>query len=403
MPRKKKSKENTQLTKKEEASLEIPEYIKATLALDNTPFFVPTYKRDMQTVTRSMKIGKKKLPNGEKADIMCHVNLSKKWGLPNTSDLDYFRAFEKYCDETVSKEGSFELPIKISTRKLIHYAGKEESEREWKEVRKWLKRMNATQIEGFWSAKTGAFEDGAINIFATVYTKGEKKGGLVAETNYIWPNELFLENYYYRHVRLIDHNFYKNITKPISKALYSLLSTGWYASGGNPYKKSYNTLCAEFFLKRHTKFSYIKQQLDSAHKELANKGFLKKWEYVATKNKNDYVIIWHAGDKYYKDQQARIIRKQTAKKIAIGSKKTSNFEPLTEIQQYLVEDILKVCKDSQNRVAYEKIVREKSEELIRSSLTETRMAIREGRIKKTPGAYFTDTIKQIERLRTTAK
>ena len=165
--------------------------------------------------------------DGTKANIMTHVNLSKKWGLPNTQDLDYFKAFEKYCDEIVNRDGTFDLPIKITTKKLINYAGRKESTREWQEVKKWLKRMNATQIEGIWNAKSGEFEEGAVTVFATVYTKGQKlKDGSVAGTNYIWPNIWFLENYYYRHVRLIDHNFYKNLIKPISKALYSRLATG---------------------------------------------------------------------------------------------------------------------------------------------------------------------------------
>jgi hypothetical protein len=393
-----------QLTKKEENSLEIPEYIKATLALDNTPFFVPTYQRDRTSITRSMKIGDKVLPDGTKADIMSHVNLVQKWGLPNTQDLDYFRAFEKYCDEIVNRDGTFDLPIKITTKKLLRYAGKEDCKREWREVKIWLKRMQATQIEGIWSAKSGEFEDGAVSVFAMIYTKGQKKkDGTTAEANYIWPNYWFLENYIHRHVRLIDHNFYKSLTKPISKALYGLLSTGWYASGGNPYKKSYNTLSTEFFIKTHTKFSYIKQQLDPAHKELTKHGFLKKWEYVQSKNKKDYVIIWYAGDKYHKDQTARLQRKQTAKQIASGSRVYKGFEPLNDRQEYLVEKIMQVCKDKDNIVSYEKIVREKSESLIESSLGETKHAIRTGQIKKTPGAYFTDMIKRLENDRANAK
>ena len=401
---KKKTPKEKQLTKKENSSLEIPEYIKATLALDNTCFFVPSYKRDMQTVTRSTKVGEKTLPDGTKIDITSHVNAIKKWGMPNTLDLDYFRAFEKYCDEIVDRDGTFKLPIKITTKKLIHYAGKKESDREWKEVKKWLKRMQGTQIEGIWSAKSGEFEDGAVSVFASVYLKGEKtKDGSIAETNYIWPNIWFLENYYHRHVRLIDHNFYKSLTKPISKSLYSLLATGWYASGGNPYKKSYNKLSDEFFIKRHTKFSYVKQKLDPAHKELVNNGFLKKWEYVQTKNKQDYVIIWYAGDKYYKDQQARITRKQTVEQMAKGLKSFKVIEPLDEKQRFLVEDILQICKDDKNIVAYEKLVREKPENIIRPALSETKLAIHRGKIKKTAGAFFTDMVKRIENDRANAK
>jgi hypothetical protein len=273
-------------------------------------------------------------------------------------------------------------------------------------VKKWFKRMVFTGIEGgMYSAKAKEFSEGFVGtVFSQVILKGEaKKTGEKAETNYVWPSPWFLSNFFYHHVKTIDFNFYRRLRKPIAKALYSLLETGWYASGGNPYKKNYHNLCDEFLLTKRKYFSDIKQQLDPAHKELAREKFLEKWEYLPTSIKGHYVIAYYPGEKFFQDQKARLKRKQTVDQIAIGSKPSSKFEPLTERQQFLVEDILKVCKDSQNRVAYEKIVRERPEQLIRSSLTETRMAIHERRIKKTPGAYFTDTIKQLEIMRANAK
>jgi hypothetical protein len=66
------------------------------------------------------------------------------------------------------------------------------------------------------------------------------KNGQEAETNYVWPAPWFLSNYFYGHLRLIDLEFHKQLRKPIAKSLYPLLETGWYASSGEPYTKSYN-------------------------------------------------------------------------------------------------------------------------------------------------------------------
>ncbi len=400
-------KQKTKLTKiKRENLPEIPQYIKTEAFLENIGFFTPSSKQVKKIYVKEKKIGVNVGKDGKKKIIKTKVSANHELGLPITSDLDYYRAFLKICDEIIDPNGRFKLPITIPTNKLIRYAGKSDGAIELKEVKKWFKRMAFTGIEGgMYSARAKEFNEGFIGtVFSQVILKGEiKKSGEKADTNYVWPSPWFLSNFFYHHVKTIDFNFYRRLRKPIAKALYSLLETGWYASGGNPYKKNYNNLCDEFLLTKCKYFSDIKRQLDPAHKELVREKFLEKWEYLLTSIKGQYIITYYPGEKFFQDQKARIQRKQTATQITIGSKPSTTFEPLTDKQQYLVEDILKVCKDSQNRVAYEKIVRDKSEELIRSSLTETRMAIREGRIKKTPGAYFTDTIKQIERLRTTAK
>jgi hypothetical protein len=61
----------------------------------------------------------------------------------------------------------------------------------------------------------------------------------------------------------------------------------------------------------------------------------------------------------------------------------------------VLSDILNICGDLNNEPSYRKIVATYSESLIRMALSETRQAHLEGRILKTKGAYFTDTLKRI--------
>ncbi len=400
---------NTKLTKikKDHNRPEIPQYIKTEAFLENIGFFTPSSKHIKKIYSKEKKIGVNIDEEGKKSIIKTKVSANHELGLPITSDLDYYRAFLKICDEIIDPNGRFTLPIAVPTTKLIRYAGKSDGAIELREVKKWLKRMTGTMIEGgMYSAKAKEFSDGFVGtVFSQVLLKGDKnqKNGEFANTNYVWPSPWFLSNFFYHHVKTIDFNFYRRLRKPIAKALYSLLETGWYASNGNPYKKNYHNLCDEFLLTKCKYFSDIQRQLDPAHNELVREKFLKKWEYLPTSIKGLYIIAYYPGDKFCEDQKARHERKKTVDQIVAGSKSFSPFEPLTDKQECLVDDILTVCKDSKNRVAYEKIVREKSENLIRTSLSETRMAIHERRIKKTPGAYFTDTIKQLEKMRANAK
>ncbi len=396
-----------QLTKRKKDNLpEIPQYIKTEAFLENIGFFTPSSKQIKKIYIKEKKIGATVGADGKKKIIKTKVSANHELGLPITSDLDYYRAFLKICDEIIDPDGRFKLPIAIPTNKIIRYAGKSDGAIELREVKKWFKRMAFTGIEGgMYSAKARDFSDGFIGtVFSQVILKGEtKKSGEKADTNYVWPSPWFLSNFFYRYVKTIDFNFYRRLRKPIAKALYSLLETGWYASGGNPYKKNYHNLCDEFLLTKRKYFSDIKQQLDPAHKELAREKFLEKWEYLPTRIKGHYVIVYYPGEKFFQDQKARVQRKQTVDQIAIGSKPSHNFEPLNSKQQYLVDKILMVCKDKENIVSYEKIVREKSESLIDSALGETKIAVHRGQIKKTAGAYFTDMIKRIEKDRANAK
>ncbi len=391
---------------KKDIFLNIPQYIKTEAFLENIGFFTPSSKRIKGIYTKEKIIGERIGQDGTKRFIKTNVSANHEYGLPITSDLDYYRAFLKICNEVVDREGRFQLPIPVPTTKLLRYAGKTKGATEWREVKHWLCRMTGTLIKGgLYRAKSKDFEEGFIgNVFSQVLLKGDKqKNGKVADTNYIWPSPWFLSNYYYRYVKTIDFNFHMRLRKPIAKALYTVLETGWFAAGGNPYKKSYQNLCKDFLLTTHTHFSNIKRQLDPAHKELVREKYLSKWEYTKSKRKPDYIIIYYPGDKYFTDQQARDDRKLTAKQITSSRKILPEFKTLDDKQHYIVDEIIRVCGDEENRIAYEKVVREYHENLIWTVLSETKLADHEGKIRKNRGAYFMDTLKRIAEMRANAK
>ena len=190
--------------------------------------------------------------------------------------------------------------------------------------------------------------------------------------------------------------------KPIAKSLYTLLENGWYASEGKPYAKSYRALCEEFLLTHHRHISYIKQQLDPSHKELQNLGFIETWTYHKTSKGDDYIISYHAGKKFFDDQQEKEVRREVAIRIDTGNRQEpiqpSQLE-LTDRTSALLADILTTCGDPHSEGSYRKLIATHSEELIRTALSETRQAKLEGRIIKSRGAYFTDTLKRLAELR----
>jgi Replication initiator protein A len=384
----------------------LTEYIRSEQFLEISGFFTPSSKRIEHIYIKEKKLREYTGAQGKRKILKTTIRASHGLGLPVTSDLDYYRAFLKICDELVDRDGRFpRMPIAVPTTKLMRYAGKNKAKQQRQEVWQWFKRMTLTGIEGaIYRAKKKDYDDGFVGtVFSQVIMTGDPmRNGQPAETNFVWLSPWFLSNYYYRYTRPLDFTFYKQLRKPIAKSLYTLLENGWYASEGKPYAKSYRALCEEFLLTHHRHISYIKQQLDPSHKELQNLGFLAKWEYHKTSKGDNYVITYHPGKKFFYDQEEKEGRRELATRIDTGNHqepiRSSQLE-LTDRTNALLTDILTTCGDPHSEGSYRKLIATHSEELIRTALSETRQAKLEGRILKSKGAYFTDTLKRLAELR----
>jgi hypothetical protein len=385
-----------------------PEYIRAEAFLEVSGFFTPSSKRIKSIYVKEKKLREYVDELGKRRIIKVAIHANHTWGLPITSDLDYYRAFLKICDETVDNDGRFpRMPIGVPTSTLLRYAGKNDSTIERREVRLWFKRMIGTVIDGaIYRAKKKDFDEGFVGtLFSQVIMRGESmRNGKIADTNYVWLSPWFLSNYYHRYTRPIDFEFYKRLRKPIAKSLYTLLENGWYAAEGKPYIKSYRALCDEFLLTYHRYLSDIKQQLDPSHYELQRAGFLETWAYRKSANGTDYIITYYPGKKFFDDQQAKDARRQLAEQIDNWQSTTSSPQlDLIDRADLLLSDILDICGDRKNTAAYLTILKAYPEPLIRMALSETRQAQLEGCITKSRGAYFTDTLKRLSQYRDTHK
>ena len=138
-----------------------PEYIQAEAFLEVSGYFTPSSKRIRGIYTKEKKLRDYIDTQGNKRTLKVKITANNELGLPITSDLDYYRAFLKLCDEIVDRDGRFKLPIAAPTSTLIRYAGKTENARVWREVREWFDRMTFTGLKGaIYRAKKKDFDDG---------------------------------------------------------------------------------------------------------------------------------------------------------------------------------------------------------------------------------------------------
>jgi len=269
-------------TPSDTALLVLPEPIPTEVAFENIGYFTPASKRIKGITTKEKIVAERTNPDGTRTVLKVQILGTGKYGLPITADLDYYRAFLKLLDEIADKDGHIPEPIPLSTRTLIRYAGKQVSAREFRAVTDWIRRSHYTGIQGFYyRADTGDYvEIGDEPLFPRYLIRGQRlENGTQADTHYVWLASWFRTNYLHHHLRPIDLGFHLRLRKPIAKSLYPLLELGWYATGGKPYTKNYRDLSQEFLLQDYRYLSQIKQQLDPAHRELAQERFLERWDY----------------------------------------------------------------------------------------------------------------------------
>lgn len=372
---------------------ELPDYILTEVFLENIGYFTPSSKRIKGEKEKIVELGERQTADGLKKPVVIAIRPLAALGLPVTSDLDYYRAFLKICDEVVDNTGRFEIPIKVSSRRLADLAGKGWDRKTRKEIADWFDRMQGTQIKGgVYRANSKEYDDSiTTSLFKEIVHRGEKKGdGKPAETNYVWPAGWWLSNYFHRYVKPVDFSFHRRLRKPIAKSLYPLLETGWYAAGGRAYSKRYRDLRAEFLLGNCRYLADLKKQLDPAHKELQQERFLKHWAYREAGEGGDFVITYYPGEKFFEDQKARESRRQLARRIDASTKATLEPKPGRENKLHLVQEILRVTGDKHSTRYYTKVVRELPEETIWVLISETKQASLEGRIRESVAQFFTD-------------
>ena len=102
----------------------LPEYIQAEAFLEVSGFFTPSSKRIRRIYTKEKKLREYTDEQGKQRTLKVEISANHKLGLPITSDLDYYRAFLKICDEVVDSDGAFKSLLLSQQKKLVRYAGK---------------------------------------------------------------------------------------------------------------------------------------------------------------------------------------------------------------------------------------------------------------------------------------
>ena len=300
-------------------TVELPlpqEFIKTEKNLETLGFFSSSSKRSRKPKKKVISFAR--IIDGNKIEAATTIFPSAEFGLPNTADLDKYRAFQKILSDEIAKQGEIPKHITLSSADLIRIMGRSKEGKLYREIEDWLMRMALTGIrsEGtVWLAKKKIWAKDLFHIFERVIAYGqEMEDGSMANRHHVWLSDWQIENINAFYLLTLDYDLHKRLTKPIAKSLLSMLQIGFYASG-RIYTKRYDDLCKFFGIAKYRALSKIKEQLNPSNEDLKKWGFISEYEYSKTADGKTYKITWWAGERYYKAQRMM----QERKRKVIGS------------------------------------------------------------------------------------
>lgn len=288
----------------EKRTLTDPDFVRVEKNIAAFGFFTPSSKR-IKNVPKVIKFSQ--TVEGNKVEAEVTISGSMKYGMPITADQDKYLAFQKIIDQAKAENGKVANPIAFTTAELLALLGTSKNGNRYKEVSDWLKVMKGTTIESngaVWIAGKKRFASDVFSIFDRIRSIGDElEDGTIADKNYVWLSDWYLENLNSYYLLPIDFEAYKQLNNHVAKALIPLLQIWLYASRElGRFEKRYSDICQTLNISQYKHLSDIKRKFGDSLDELVEHQYLEAWEIEKTSDKKDYKIIFHHGLKFYADR-----------------------------------------------------------------------------------------------------
>jgi len=243
--------------------------------------------------------------NNEIFEIIWTVIPHPDFGLPR----DFERRLQRAVEHSISN-----LPRPISNpvslpnfRELARMMGITCSGRFVKKVKQGFMAMMMTGImskRSYYNKLKKAWIEEGFHLYDKIIFKGEQlSDGRTADRNYAYFTSGYIDNLNSLYVRPLDFEYLKSL-RPIASRLYELLGVKFY--GHQEYiQYKYSTVCKLLPVRRQKSISRSRQQLEIAHDELKNTGFLSNYTWIPINGvKDDWYIKYVPGKRFFSETLA---------------------------------------------------------------------------------------------------
>lgn len=244
------------------------------LASDRNPHGVKTIERKQSIIT----------PDGKRLEQTWTITGSDKHGLPRAGDDDVLIALLKLA----SDQGLQSRVVQFSRYELMQILEWPTNGRTYKRIEASLDRLAGVRIlakNSFWDNARKSYTSlnfGLIDdyLIADQPAGASRQGQLAIPFTHVSFNDKFFQSMRVGNMKRLDMKLYNSLPSAISRRLYRYLDKRRYRS--NVFDIELNTLASvnlglDLGVRRYA--SQIKQHLDTAHRELQERGFLGSWTY----------------------------------------------------------------------------------------------------------------------------
>ncbi len=383
----------------ETKDLVVPQFVRSEVNLLVFPFFALNHRE--VTTRRDTEFQAVVNRDGKQVEITWIVSANARYGYPGPYDKQLFRAIEQVLSGMYPP---IQNPIAFSTYQLCRLVGKGNGGRQYRGIKEILRRIVATTIQShgaYYHKGRRRWVDDTFHLYDRVVFKGEEfPDGRVAETNYLYLSDWYLESLNNRYVKPIDYDYYQSLRSTIAERLYELLGVKFYHlyhSDVASLRYRYSTVCRLLPIAQQRYRSKAREKLDPAHNELIKTGFLADVEWEDAEGQ-DWRIRYTPGERLYREIEAFRTPDESLR-VDVDDAEPIRAGPSDAEVEAFVGTILEVTGDEHSRAFYRKICRRalvqpKLHELIFRALGEVKEDAREGRIETSRGAVFTDKLKR---------
>lgn len=282
------------------------------LASDRNPHGVKTIERQQSIIT----------PDGKRLEQTWTITGSDQHGLPRAGDDDVLIALLKLA----SDQGLQNRVVQFSRYELMQILEWPTNGRTYKRIEASLDRLAGVRIlakNSFWDNARKSYTSlnfGLIDdyLIADQPAGGSKHGQLPIPFTHVSFNDKFFQSMRVGNMKRLDMKLYNSLPSAISKRLYRYLDKRRYRA--NVFDIELNNLASvnlglDLGVRRYA--SQIKQHLDTAHRQLQERGFLGSWSYRWSPDRETWFVQYSFSTARLPDPTSDEDEKPSANQLAL--------------------------------------------------------------------------------------
>ncbi len=216
--------------------------------------------------------------DGDRLEQYWKITAHRDFGLPGPQDQDVFVAVMT----VVSRRGGIppDGRVTFTLYELLEILGKTHAGKNYDDLRDSLDRLSETSIyaeNAFYSKEDEDFRSHRFRMWSVHFSRKKRKGR-ASEHHTLRFDDILVRSYNASYLKSLDSGFYYSLRRPLARSLYKLVDV----KRKEALSWSVDLEGLRLLLSMPESYKYpstIKRQLEPAHRELVEKGFLSRADF----------------------------------------------------------------------------------------------------------------------------